>query len=946
MTATKPKSLARSGSLSSLCVMYGAAIAFGTTLVVSNGIGPAGAGEFFRLMALFAIATSTAVFGADTGLVRTISAQNALGRYSAIPRLIRYAVLPPLALSLGITAVACIYSVAVPMPHEYAVALRMSALFVIVAAVMSVYFGALRGLNHVVTFTVMQNVLLPTLRFGAIALVVFASGHLLDLVFAWTLPVAATALLTLWVVESYMPRSKDRPQSEAAATTPQESAHSFWTFSSARGVATIVETILEWIDVLTVTTVLGPAAGGVYGAVNRCVRVGTMVEHTGRIVTGPSISAALATQNVDRARQIFLATTRVLTAISWPFYLTLAAFGPTLLGFFGKGFEEGAGILWVICPAAMLSMSAGGVQSILLMSGKSRWQLLNKLSSLAVAIILNVALVPLWGLYGAVTAWASALLIDTFLASYQVFRLVGIRTSLTEMAPALTLGALVPLGCSFVVLTIVGQGLLGLVLYVILLAPSYVALLYYFRTQLGIERFLASRKGGGKGAGTRSALAHQLSIQGENTMSKLSATTDAPAVSLREQLHRVWRHKMIVIITIVVCTLIAVAFSFLAPPKYTAKSSVLVNPLVTDPAAGGNANSLKVDISTESRAAGSREVADKAADNLRSEGVDNDSKLTDKLMNSTKVVPTSQTAVLDIEVSDSNAKRSAQYANAIAKAYLEVRQNNLKETITDSVKKLDAQIKQLEDEDKNNNGNANSAKISQMRERRNQIQLTSTVGGRVLTEAQPPKKATGLGHRKTALAGVGTGLLLGVLIAYVYDRMMRTVGYSDRLKDLGIPVQTVHPRSSDEDTLLLMRRIGSPDGNLRASNISGIVIVSDSPALADQLHRQLYRTIPSGKAYFTDYPALSKVLEHYSPEQVIESNEIPMVINLADEAPLSTLLRLSEACRVCLVPVGELSSRAQVRELFSHLRTLENTVSIAIFMDTDPEKEKVDGATA
>ena len=183
---------------------------------------------------------------------------------------------------------------------------------------------------------------------------------------------------------------------------------------------------------------------------------------------------------------------------------------------------------------------------------------------------------------------------------------------------------------------------------------------------------------------------------------------------------------------------------------------------MTDPAAGGNANSLKVDISTESRAAGSREVADKAADNLHSEGINNDSKLTDKLMNSTKVVPTSQTAVLDIEVSDSNAKRSAQYANAIAKAYLEVRQNNLKKTITDSVKKFDAQIKQLEDEDKNNNGNANSAKISQMRERRNQIQLTSTVGGRVLTEAQPSKKATGLGHRKTALAGVGTGLLLSI----------------------------------------------------------------------------------------------------------------------------------------------------------------------------------------
>ena len=40
-------------------------------------------------------------------------------------------------------------------------------------------------------------------------------------------------------------------------------------------------------------------------------------------------------------------------------------------------------------PAAMLAMSAGGVQSVLLMSGKSRWQLLNKLSALVLALILH-----------------------------------------------------------------------------------------------------------------------------------------------------------------------------------------------------------------------------------------------------------------------------------------------------------------------------------------------------------------------------------------------------------------------------------------------------------------------------------------------------------------------------------------------------------------------------
>ena len=492
-TKGKQPSLAKSGSLASLCVMYGAGIAFVTTMVVSNGIGAEGSGEFFRLMALFAIAISLVTFGADTGLVRTMSAQRALGRYGVLPQLIQYGLIPSLVTSVLLVAGVYIYTEVVPMAPEYQSAMRVSSAFVLVAALMTVFFGALRGLHRVVTFTVLQNVLLPTLRFAAVGLVVLFSGQLMELVYAWTIPVAITAVVALWLLERAFP-NEEHVEVLPSEDSPTETFRSFWGFSSARGVATIVETILEWIDVLVVTAFLGAAAGGIYGAVNRCVRVGTMIEHTGRVVTGPSISAALATRQLDRAREIFLSTTRVLTALSWPFYLSLAFFGPVLLHFFGKGFEAGAGILWVICPAAMLSMSAGGVQSVLLMSGKSRWQLLNKLSSLAVAVTLNFTLVPVWGLYGAVTAWASALLIDTFLASYQVFRLVGIRASTREMAPSLFLGAAVPTACALASLAVLGQSVLGVIVYVVLLVPVYGAVLYRFRKALGVERFLSARR--------------------------------------------------------------------------------------------------------------------------------------------------------------------------------------------------------------------------------------------------------------------------------------------------------------------------------------------------------------------------------------------------------------------------------------------------------------------
>ena len=141
-------SLARSGSLASLCVMYGAGIAFVTTLVVSNGIGATGAGEFFRLSGTLCDRNLALSLGADTGLVRTMSAQRALGRYSALPQLIRFALFPSVLLAVVVALSALVYSLIMPGSDEYATALRVSAPFLIIAAAMTVGFGALRGLTR------------------------------------------------------------------------------------------------------------------------------------------------------------------------------------------------------------------------------------------------------------------------------------------------------------------------------------------------------------------------------------------------------------------------------------------------------------------------------------------------------------------------------------------------------------------------------------------------------------------------------------------------------------------------------------------------------------------------------------------------------------------------------------------------------------------------------
>lgn len=465
--APPDRRLIRTGAVTLCCVGYGAAVAFCISLAVSNNLGESGAGVFFQIMAYFAIATTFLTLGADTGLVRAVSAALALGRRRMVGRVLLTAFLPVAVASLLVGALLWLAAetngFTGEAEHWMSDAARLAVPFLPASALLTALLGALRGFHAVVTFTVLQNLVLPTLRLAGVLLVLMLGVGLIHLVTAWTVPVMAAGLLGAVALRRQMRRSRGIPAGPPLKPEGMETARGFWGFSSARGVSSLVEVLLEWIDVIAVFILLGPAAGGIYGAVNRCVRVGVMLDHTVRIVTGPVISSALATGDVARARRIFSSATCLLILGAWPFYLLLMVFGPAIMGFFGPGFGPGAPVLLIIGAAMLVSVTAGGVQSVLLMGGHSWWQLLNKTAALAVALFLNVTLIPVWGLMGAATAWAAAVLVDSSLAAVQVGWIMGITAPLRSL--------LVPTALAF---TVFG---LGGLLVRLQWGPSYEGLL-------------------------------------------------------------------------------------------------------------------------------------------------------------------------------------------------------------------------------------------------------------------------------------------------------------------------------------------------------------------------------------------------------------------------------------------------------------------------------------
>lgn len=422
--------IAWEGSATFVGVGLNAAISFVVMFLVARSAGAAGAGAFFLFNAIFAITTSIIGLGGDTAMVRVLSRQVALGRIADLRRTVLVGALPLLALGVGFSAALWLWGGALlrstnsGLPPE---AVGLLAAFVVPGAFLGVLLGAARGLGRPLAYTAVQNVSVPVLRVVAVATVVTFGGGVELLLLAWCVPVAIGAVVAVGVVLRAL-AMHGRGADGAPRTSVRTLAREYWSFALPRGGAVVLERAIDWSDVLLVIAILGPAAGGVYGVVSRCVTAGAMIEQALRIVLGPRVSAAIARADRGAILRLFDGATSTLIALAWPFYLGLVVFAPDVLSLFGPGFVDGANALRVLSLAFMIQTAAGMLQTFLLMEGRSIWQLFNRGIQWMVLVLGTVLAAPSLGIVGVAVAWFIAIIVDTALASIQVKHGLGIST--------------------------------------------------------------------------------------------------------------------------------------------------------------------------------------------------------------------------------------------------------------------------------------------------------------------------------------------------------------------------------------------------------------------------------------------------------------------------------------------------------------------------------------
>lgn len=487
------ESLAKSGAVSLLGASFAAISALVVTSLVGHALGAAGTGVFFQAIGFFAIVTAILKLGTTSGLVWSISRQRAFEREGTETQSLLIALLP-------VTVASClvgtaIYYFADPLAawlsgggpsDELADILRILAPLVVAAAVLGVLHSATRMMRGVVSFVVLQDLALPLSRLAGVGAAAVLGLGVVGTVGAWA------ATLPLWVLVSLAwlgrPIARDlRRRRETADREGGEGFGSFWRFSAPRALGVAIEFGLEWSDVLIVAAFRPPAEAGIYAVVTRAVTAGRVTDRAVRVAVSPSISHLLTLERKEEASRLHTTVTRGMLLVSWPFYLMLIVMAPAVLGLFGSEFSAGAGLLALTAVIAMGVTTTGVLQSILLMGGRSTWQVYDKGAALVVSIVCNLLLVPVLGAWGAALTRGIVAVVDNGIAGYLVHRSMGVHLAPRALLSAAVLPLLVFGALGSGVRAVTGTDLPDLLWYLVVVGGVYVLCLRLFRRRLGIE---------------------------------------------------------------------------------------------------------------------------------------------------------------------------------------------------------------------------------------------------------------------------------------------------------------------------------------------------------------------------------------------------------------------------------------------------------------------------
>jgi O-antigen/teichoic acid export membrane protein len=432
-----------------LGLAVGAVATFAAQVIMSNRLGEEAYGVVTLATQFAFIAAAATRFGMDVANVRLVAILAGSGRGGRARGLVRRSTSIAVVVSVAFAAVAFL---AAPWLaerfsglSEAEPAFRWAAVTVPFAALAFTLMGATRGLK-IMRYTLFAQWFAQPIGWIVFTLLLWTG---MTATAGWTSAAfgASWALAMLiagagWIRE----RRKLPPVPGSGEGIPEERTGALWRFGALRAPGTLFSQLIFWTDLFVFALIVGEAGAddvGVYSGVLRAGQSLFLFLTSVSLTFSPFVADLHHRGERDRLDGLYKQVTRWSLAATIPVLLVLAILPEQVLRIFGAEFGGGASALRILIVGMIVPVMVGTVGFILIMAGRTGWDLLVYVTSFAIDVSLALLLArpEVFGIRGAAIAQAATLTFSAVARLVLVRRFLGIwpfeRTYLRLVVPTL-----------------------------------------------------------------------------------------------------------------------------------------------------------------------------------------------------------------------------------------------------------------------------------------------------------------------------------------------------------------------------------------------------------------------------------------------------------------------------------------------------------------------------
>jgi O-antigen/teichoic acid export membrane protein len=353
------------------------------------------------------LAGALAHLGLNLGIIRLIPIHRERGEFDHLRGLINGGRMFALAAGTLVALAGCagLWVFSAYISNDYAMAAYLALVCVPLYALTDVQDGVGRGNGWISAALIPPYVLRPLLILSAMAVAYVAGWPMV------ATTAAKAAIVSTWLTGIIQGLWINRAMVAAYGRGPQVYEPRLWMASSFPLLAISgCEILLQNTDVLVLSKMTTPTQVAIYFAAGKTMSLIMFVHYA----VGSAMASKFASFKARGDEAGLRACVR--DAVNWTFWPSLAAavailaLGRPLLSLFGPQFLAGYPVMAILVLGFLTRSAMGPAEFLLNMLGEQKLCALVMLTAAILNIVLNITLVPRFGIEGAATATAIALM--------------------------------------------------------------------------------------------------------------------------------------------------------------------------------------------------------------------------------------------------------------------------------------------------------------------------------------------------------------------------------------------------------------------------------------------------------------------------------------------------------------------------------------------------------